>query len=1063
MASERADPYRADDGFVLRTPLLPFEAVEAWSAGLDFAEAFTREVAELRARLRAIVTQPELADALFVASPSLADGLKEWLRDPTCPRGQKVEPALIRYFMRMASRPTPFGLFSGCSVGTLGESTHLELPPRHEYRRHTRLDMDYLFSLSAALDADPELRGLVRYRPNSSLYRAGDQIRYFEPRLDGKVRSYHLVSVERSPHLDAVLARAQEGATRDALAELAAQLVEEVAIEEAREFIDGLIDSHILVSPLVPAVTGQEPIHELIDQLRTLPKTGESTARALAVVRDRLDRIDERGLGVAAESYRAIAEDLARLPASVELGRLFQVDVIKPATKMTLSREVAREILATTRWLARFRPPAGDGDPRLSRFVAAFEARYGEEEVALSEALDEELGVGFDAEERYAEHAPLLDGIELAGQGDHLPTWTASDALLLRKLSEALSSGVQEISLDEGDLPSTKAATKIPEAFAAIVVLGAELVFKSAFGPSGARILGRFCHTDPAIEELVRHHLDAEERLHPETIFAEVAHLPEGRIGNVICRPVLRGYEIPFVGRSGASEDRQLPVADLWVSVRGGRIFLRSKRLGRLVAPRITNAHNLSLPGSLGMYRFLGALQNERSQEGIFFSWGPLGSAPFLPRVRVGRVVVSRAQWSITKEELSPLIESSGADRFRAAQSLRDRRKLSRFVLLADGDHELLVDFDNPLCLDAFLELIGRRTAVTLVELYPFADPRICRGPEGKFAHEVVVSFVSNERGNTELAPAEHTPVIAPRLKPPGSGCLYFKLYGGASSLERLLVAHLAPLFHDARDAGVIERWFFVRYADPQTHLRLRFFGDPERLHAKLLPILQQRASELAGTGVLWKVQLDTYEQELARYGGVHGLQLAEQLFHADSEAVLAVLALLEGDDGELARWQLALLGIDLLLDGMGLDFAAKQTIAGNLRRGYRAEFRAGEGPLKHALGAHFRRHRAAIDALFDPSSGAARELAPAIELFHRRSTRLAPIAAELRANIDAKKISASIDQLLPSYVHMFCNRILRSSLRRQELVLYEFLARAYESRSAREGARRRGQKTDDR
>src|SRR5581483_12319404 len=103
----------------------------------------------------------------------------------------------------------------------------------------------------------------------------------------------------------------------------------------------------------------------------------------------------------------------------------------------------------------------------------------------------------------------------------------------------------------------------------------------SASGPSGARILGRFCHADDELHHLVRAHLTTEEAPHPDRIYAEVVHLPEGRVGNILSRPVLRGYEIPYLGRSGAPADRQIPLADLFVSVQGERIVLRSRRLRR--------------------------------------------------------------------------------------------------------------------------------------------------------------------------------------------------------------------------------------------------------------------------------------------------------------------------------------------------------------------------------------------------------------------------------------------------------------------------------------------------
>jgi hypothetical protein len=117
----------------------------------------------------------------------------------------------------MASRPTPFGLFAGCSVGTLGAVTRLTVEARSSYQRHTRLDGDYLAALSEALARDPAVRRAVTWRPNSSLYRSAGRIRYAESRLQGKVRSYHLVAVEQTDFLEATLARAGEGASLDTL------------------------------------------------------------------------------------------------------------------------------------------------------------------------------------------------------------------------------------------------------------------------------------------------------------------------------------------------------------------------------------------------------------------------------------------------------------------------------------------------------------------------------------------------------------------------------------------------------------------------------------------------------------------------------------------------------------------------------------------------------------------------------------------------------------------------------------------------------------------------------
>ena len=186
-----------------------------------------------------------------------------------------------------------------------------------------------------------------------------------------------------------------------------------------------------------------------------------------------------------------------------------------------------------------------------------------------------------------------------------------------------------------------------------------QVVLHAASGPSGARLLGRFLHADDELRQLVRAHLAAEEAVHPERVFAEVVHLPEGRVGNILSRPVLRGYEIPYLGRSGAPADRQLPLSDLLVSVQGERIVLRSRRLGCEVIPRLTTAHN-HIGRGLGVYRFLCALQYQQVTPGIMWDWGPLALAPFLPRVVSGRLILSRARWNLGDDGARCLPRAAG-------------------------------------------------------------------------------------------------------------------------------------------------------------------------------------------------------------------------------------------------------------------------------------------------------------------------------------------------------------------------------------------------------------------
>jgi hypothetical protein len=304
----------------------------------------------------------------------------------------------------------------------------------------------------------------------------------------------------------------------------------------------------------------------------------------------------------------------------------------------------------------------------------------------------------------------------------------------------------------------------------------------------------------------------AEEALDPEAVFAEVVHLPQGRLGNVLFRPVLRDYEIPYLGRSGASADRQIPITDLIVSVSSGRIVLRSARLSRRIIPRLTSAHNFRW-GNLGLYRFLCELQEQGAAGSLGWDWGPLWSAPFLPRVKFGRLVLSSAQWTVSKEELKRLGGTRGTERFRVVQSWREVRRLPRWVVLADGDNRLPIDLANVLSVESFVHLIKDRQEARLIEMFPGPDELVARGPEGRFLHELVVPFVRTAAVAVDTPRADAAqPAMSgslarvPRTFTPGSEWVYAKLYAGASTADRVLSGIVGPLVREALDSGAADR-----------------------------------------------------------------------------------------------------------------------------------------------------------------------------------------------------------------------------------------------------------------
>src|SRR5262245_53803093 len=191
-----------------------------------------------------MISSPVVREAIFLAAPELEPFLKTWRVDPDGRRGRRLERTLVRYLTRLASRPTPFGLFAGNTVGEFGPDTDFTLGPSESYRRHTTLDSDYLMALTERIGEDAAVRESLRYFPNTSLYSAAGCCRYVFTRWQDGVRSFELCSIPESSALTSAIRAAAHGARLKAISQV---LQNDLSAAHARAFVKGLIEAQVLV------------------------------------------------------------------------------------------------------------------------------------------------------------------------------------------------------------------------------------------------------------------------------------------------------------------------------------------------------------------------------------------------------------------------------------------------------------------------------------------------------------------------------------------------------------------------------------------------------------------------------------------------------------------------------------------------------------------------------------------------------------------------------------------------------------------------------------------------
>ncbi|ASZ11017.1 lantibiotic dehydratase [Chitinophaga pendula] len=1037
------------DFYLIRTPYLPLNLVQNIS---------NWQLSDLPQQINEIFNTPDLQEAIYIASPELYQQWQKWQEGQLTDTAavNKLALSLFRYLLRMISRCTPYGLFAGCATGKPAEHTSIVLAPREEYKKHCRLDMNYVAELTNMIIREPAIKEQLTWFPNNSIYKMAGAYRYAAFTIQNKFRHYDLTAVNASEYLDAVLSRAENGASIPELCEIL--INDEISLEEAREFILELIDSQILLSTFEPTVTGEEFFRVLLGKLSALQHT-DPLLHPLTRIHELLQN-QSAGVDKYFETHALVR---ALLPET-QRKDLVQTDLFLATDSNTLSQSLIADIQQQVQQLWKIARPANNND--LKNFCKAFAERYEEGEVPLVAVLDTDAGIGYgDHTGTAADHTPLVDKIFTGQQTEttSIP-WSKFHTFQTQKLKACLLAGQQEIVLSNDDLNELqdKKEPVIPDSLylmGSILGASAEAIDAGEYrfelgvctGPSAANLLGRFCHGDTTLTAKVKECLREEEQYRPNTVFAEVIHLPESRTGNILMRPQLRDYEIVYLGQGSVPNSHQIPLSDLLVSVQQDTVILRSKKLNKQVIPRLSTAHNFHA-GSLPAYKFLCDLQTQQLTPFLSWQWNLAGEEPFLPRVRYGKIILSRCTWILHKKDFPSLNNlpkkgNQSPDIATFSKELKGRLQLPRYVVLAEGDNELLLDTGNECCLQILSATLLKKEKVNLQEVLNTVDQCWIKSAEGVYTNEVIFPLKSTRPVpiTTAGATADTTVITPPQRRfLPGSEWLYVKIYGGTASGENILKNILRPLVQELMEEQIIDKWFFIRYADPNPHIRIRFHQtDGGNFWQQVLERLHTAISD-AGQELTYRIQLDTYEREIERYG-YHTMEFSEDFFHIDSEAVIELLDLLDGEEGEQFRWLLAARGIDMLLDDFGYDLAAKAALLKRMQQAFHTEF-GGAKSLLQQLNDKYRDHTPRLHSLLDPNQDEANEIEAAIALFNRRSERLRA-AISAFGNNDGEP-APFIDRMT-SYIHMFINRMILSNQRKHELVIYHYLERYYSSRLA--------------
>jgi thiopeptide-type bacteriocin biosynthesis protein len=1020
--------------YLLRTPVNSLVSLS------EFTELTPDEL------LKKLSSDPAFMEGIFIASPELYQSYAKYLNGESSPKDstEKLFNAVYKYYTRYCSKSTPFGAFAGYTYGTFTDKESIRLKKRTTHVRHTRLDMNYIVALCDYLGSLPEIREQVKYYINNTYYVVDNKLFYIEFSVDNFTKTYRLSAVDHSEYIEEIISVCRKGASLNQMITLLE--ADGIPREAALDFVLALIENKILLTELEPTVLGLNNLDKIISIISPFENIGQ-IRETLGTIADILK--SEKSTMI---KSREIMDLLSTLIPVKDEKNLLQLDLEMRTSSNEIGHKTVDQFLPDLEsvFLAFSTPYINN---RLEDFKRRYIERYEGNEMPLSHVLDPVYGIGYDVDSGADEigHSIHIKDLPEALPEDIYYQTDRLSGLRLKKLTEALTSGSPTAVISKTELLELKQEIpyeRLPDSY---YVLGAlhpdkrtgncKLSLQHFIGSSGMNLMNRFLPLSPSARKSIKKYIRTEESFAPDKIYAEIVHLPQPRVGNILLRPNTRNFEIPYLAASNLPPERQILFNDLMVSVKGGKIILRSRTHKREVKPMLTSAH-MYMTG-INVYKFLGDLQKQGLYDYNLWNWKELSEQDFLPRIEAGNIIVCPARWKLHGEMAVP------------GMSLADFKKkldtitpaLPALLLLVENEQELLIDTSNKHSLNILYSQLLKYPSLDLQECLQEPENALVKSDEGGHFHEVLIPFhkiLQPESVKTAGIPKrstvkETTGNLAQNIPASymlGSEWLFFKIYCGIDTADSLLNL-LRPYLDKWLTFGIIDRWFYIRYQDPDYHLRIRLHGCIPDFYAFVIRDINVLIDPLMRSGKAASLVTANYVREIARYG-ILNINSFEEISYWDSNAALKVLQLLKKDPQEDIRWLLILKNIDVLLNDFGFDLHEKLNYVKRYKNGLFAEINA-DNSLNKILNGQFRQQQQRICAFLNTDENSQDDWRALIRILKKRSVKIRKHLKTILLNEKQSKYQ-HLKEIQFGIVHLSVNRLCKSEPRKHELVFYHHL-----------------------
>lgn len=1074
---------------LLRTPLCSYlRFLELSDAALH---PQSLEGIQNLAQARAVIhffQDPLIRRALKAKSTSLYEALQRYEQGQT-PLDDATFTALARYLARITTRCTPLMLFAGVGWARVDAQDVVHQDPPSTWSVGVFPSHRIMAGVTRDALSDPRIREHLRFRLTETALRRGGVLCHFTveaPQDGAELPQQKFVCLRLDAQLLPLLSDPLRSWTWTELVQQLQRECPDASMQMIEEYLASMCEVGLLIDSLQPPSLGRRPEQYLYDQAQAHPDLAVLLSECSSML-----EFTQAPHALAAPDFPNWWEKLEQHPwaASHRAG---------VAHHGGAARGSAFQAVLQINGSQGSIPAALVGD--LGRLIQSCPGLWSHRQRHYRHAIAE-----FFAEGAVAARIPFLDLVYRVVKTPHFADVPQADGYtgrtqklrpdpacdsLEQRLFEAERIGAAQVDLSSAELQAMAVRHALSAALPSPPVVESLFQLIRRGGRAGlvhrhtTSLIGayecRFLNWDPEHPVLLqlRNIWQLQQQLAAPALLAEVTATGPGYVKDLGQRPESYAYQIVLCGEASVPSAQQIPVHELSVDMGPSGPRLWWERRGVQIIPRQHSSLNvLSYPAVVHMLLALDPYPTD---------WALPGLPQHLPmrcaRICHGDIVLRAQTWTLPPTLQSELKQAGRRQRqqLQRIQSLitawRERYQVPRYVRLGDADHNV-VDLEQPLAIAELTDMLQDGLSFVCEEFLDEPSPvlgsqgpllaeatahiRLAEEARGEPAEVLLPPLAQATQGNTVLAPAR--PPREPELRQdhvfyPGGAWLYLKLYHGSGLGseaatrhfidENLLGRLLAPMLFELEQERVITNYHFVRYSDPDAHLRLRMQAADGRGLA-LLDRISERLWQEARNGAFASYQICTYEREVDRYGGPDVIEAAERLFTADSRLCLSILSAYHADlldeETELQRL-LPIRTLDTLFVAFEFALADELAAVSQMRTSLQPQRRLTEAEQRQ-LDGRYRNLRRVIQGQIrhlegrplgtspQPLSEGAQAAADAAWLaredvsawYARYRADVHEAAAIYRSAQKQGRLQTALSEVLPVLFHMHCNRLLGS------------------------------------